>query len=138
MKSVRSDLNSEMYCNSGCLVVIPLERFQEMIGYSDEEDAEIVSTIIDNGGDIVTVDAYINLEIRKKFTLNDDGTNNVVVQIAPTNDTKEFVRLLNKDEKTLEEYIFQKKKEENLSTEEMISRFTDMKNQYLEEMDLND
>jgi len=138
MKSVRSDLNSEMYCKSGCLIVMPLENFQELVGYSEDEDPEIVSTIINNGGDIVTIDGYVNLEIRKKFTLNEDGTNNTIVQIAPKTEHKEFVRMLNKNEKTLEEYALQRKKEQNLSTEEMIGVFTDIKNQYIEEMNLND
>lgn len=138
MNSVRSDLNGEINCSSGCLIIIPVEKFQELVGYSEDEDPEIISTIINNGGDIVTMDGYVNLEIRKRFTLNEDGTNNVIVQIAPKTKNEQFARMLNKNEKTLEEYILQQKKEKNLSIEEVISSFAEIKSNYMKEMDLND
>jgi hypothetical protein len=138
MKSLRSDLHSEINTTSGSLVLIPLEKFQELIGFSDDEDFEIISEIIDNGGDIININPYVNLEVRKRFTLNTDGTNDTVIQIAPKNESKDFVRLLNKDEETLEEFSLRKKKELKMNTEEMIKSFTDIRNEYLEKMDIND
>jgi hypothetical protein len=138
MKTVRSDLCNAISCESGTLVIIPIEKIESMFGIHEEERIEFMKSVLDHGGDVLSIDPFSILEIRKRFSLNSDGTNNTIIQICPNLEEKDFVRLLEKEEPTLHEYFLLRKKELNIKIEDIIGSISDLKEEYIKKMGIYD
>jgi excinuclease UvrABC helicase subunit UvrB len=109
---MRIDLMSRMNLESGSVVIMPMENFQKLIKRltnKEYDEIQILKNVIDDGGDVVNIDPYQEVSIGKMFTLDKDGGNSTIIRIGPT--INNSIRVLNRGEKTAEEYCMEKKNE---------------------------
>ena len=109
---MRIDLMSRMKLESGSLVIMSMEGFQELIEKMTKksfDEFKILKKVIDQGGDVVNIDPYQEVSIGKMFTLDKDGGNSTIIRIGPT--INNSIRVLKRGEKTAQEYCMEKKEE---------------------------
>jgi hypothetical protein len=132
---MRIDVLSRMSFKSGTLVLIQIEDLKKLIDKKDNkkiDEYEIIVNVLENNGEIVSMDPYENVSIGKMYTLDEDGGNSTILRVGPViNNSK---RLLNIGEKTAQEYCIDKKNKENIDMNEIGSFFMKELENYKKEM----
>lgn len=117
---MRIDLMSRMNLVSGGLVVISAEdlaKFVKELTGKDYDEYELLKMVVDHNGDMVMMEPYQEISVGKVYTLDKDGGNSTIIRITPTiNNSK---RVLNIGEKTAQEYCTQKRKDMNVTSDDM-------------------
>lgn len=115
---IRQDLDTTVKDVTLTVVIIPFETLQKMMGYwkSDDESLDqmepFIETVVTNGGTLVDMDLEMapqNINVIKKFTVNNEGKNQIILEMRPDNLTQ--ARFLKKDEPTSSEYFNKRFKE---------------------------
>ena len=134
---MRIDIQSKIKLESGSLFIIQLEKLQfileQLTGKSFDEYLTM-KTVLDAGGDMISLEPYQEVNIGKMYTLNNDGTNTSLARIAPV--ITDFKRMLEIGENTAEEYCMQKEKELNFNSykNDIVGFFCDQIENYKKEM----
>lgn len=132
---MRVDLQSRIKLDSGSLVIIPMENFQdilEIVSGKRYDDFETLKKVVDNNGDVIQLEPMEEISIGKLFTFDKDGGNSTILKIAPL--INNYVRLLNDGEKTAQEYCMDKKKQMNIQDKDIVGFFTEQLKNYKKEM----
>lgn len=132
---MRIDVLSRMNFKSGTLVLIQIEDLKRMLEKKFDkktDEYQIIENIIENNGEIVTMDPYENVSIGKMYTLDKDGGNSTILRVAPVINNSE--RLLNIGEKTAQEYCIDKQNKSKTKIEDIGSFYVKELENYKREM----
>ena len=132
---MRIDVLSRMSFKSGTLILIQIEDLKRLIDKKINkkiDEYEIICDVVENGGEMVSMDPYENVSIGKMYTLDEDGGNSTILRVGPViNKSK---RLLDTGEKTAQEYCIHKKNKENIDMSEIGDFFMNELENYKREM----
>jgi len=132
---MRIDLMSRMKLESGGIAIISAEKLTDLINEltgKQYDEYELMKLIVDHDGDMVTMEPYQEISIGKIYTLDNDGGNSTIIRITPTvNNSK---RVLKIGEKTAQEYCIEKRKELNVSGDDIGQFFVEQLKNYKTEM----
>lgn len=132
---MRIDVQSRINIQSGSLAIIPIENLVDVLNnLSNKEfdEFDVMKFLIDNNGDCVSMEPLQEVTIGKIYTLDKDGGNSTIIRITPTiNNSK---RVLKIGEKTAQEYCMDKKKEFNISQDDLGTFFCEQLENYKTEM----
>ena len=132
---MRIDVLSRMSFKSGTLILIQIEDLKRLIDKKINkkiDEYEIICDVVENGGEMVSMDPYENVSIGKMYTLDEDGGNSTILRVGPViNKSK---RLLDTGEKTAQEYCIHKKNKENIDMSEIGDFFMKELENYKREM----
>ena len=132
---MRIDVQSRVNVHSGSLAIIPIENLLDVINNltnKNFDEFDIMKILIDNNGDCVSMEPVQEVTIGKIYTLDKDGGNSTIIRITPTiNNSK---RVLKIGEKTAQEYCMDKKKEFNISKDDLGTFFCEQLENYKMEM----
>ena len=132
---MRIDVQSRVNVHSGSLAIIPIENLLDVINNltnKNFDEFDIMKILIDNNGDCVSMEPVQEVTIGKIYTLDKDGGNSTIIRITPTiNNSK---RVLKIGEKTAQEYCMDKKKEFNVSQDDLGTFFCEQLENYKMEM----
>lgn len=132
---MRIDVQSRVNVHSGSLAIIPIENLLDVINNltnKNFDEFDIMKILIDNNGDCVSMEPVQEVTIGKIYTLDKDGGNSTIIRITPTiNNSK---RVLKIGEKTAQEYCIDKKKEFNISQDDLGTFFCEQLENYKMEM----
>ncbi len=131
---MRIDILSRLKMESGLMVVIPIENLQKILQKETQkkyDDFKIMKTIVDNNGDVISLEPYQEVSVGKIFTIDKDGGNSTILRVAPV--INNCIRVLEIGEKTAEEYCMMKK-DEAVNLENMAQFFVEQLENYKKEM----
>ena len=132
---MRIDVLSRMSFKTGTLILIQIEDLKRLIDKKINkkiDEYEIICDVVENGGEMVSMDPYENVSIGKMYTLDEDGGNSTILRVGPViNKSK---RLLDTGEKTAQEYCIHKKNKENIDMSEIGDFFMKELENYKREM----
>ncbi len=125
----------------GSLVMISTKALNKLLGSKDferkngtDESETFVKKIIDAGGDIIDLDLYSgsqNFKVIKKFTVNNDGFNQTILEVHPSK--LDMTRFLMKGELTRCEFFKRRIKELGLSIAEILEKGFDFRDEIMNE-----
>ena len=117
---MRIDAQSRINLICGSLAIIPIENLLDIISNLTNkqlDEFDLMKLLIDNNGDCVSMEPLQEVTIGKLYTLDKDGGNSTIIRITPTiNNSK---RILEIGEKTAQEYCMDKKKQLNISENDL-------------------
>lgn len=128
---IRQDLATTFENGNDSFVIISAMTLRKLMGY--DQPKSFGKAIKDNGGAIVVVDIELenqNLNVIKKYTVDNEGQNQTVVEIRPAK--MDMGRFLMKGEPTNVEYIGKRFEELGLPQDKLKSVLGDLMEEYKE------
>lgn len=134
---IRKDKLSEIKLESGGLVLISLEKIQDLfenLTGKHYDVFELFQMLRSFDGDIINMDMIETIVVEGLYTLNTDGTSCKHVTISPVAEDKETFRMICEGEKTMEEYYISETKRLKVNILENFNFITEKCNEYKKSM----
>ena len=137
---IREDEENVLNCNCSRYYIIPLDKMADLMGIPlvldefgvDDRDYDVTKKVLEAGGDFVNLETgeveAEPVKIVKKYKLDADGNNEVIVEIRAIKSTAH--RFLMKGEPTRDEYVTKRIKELGLNGIEVIQNLGKFHEEY--------